>query len=182
MHAHAHPYPPAALTPSRTQQKLRRDRRTEAGSRENYARACGCVRRHVQARKVVSRGWEFGLPRVPTPSYCTRILTLPEPRAHTVDWQPPKQRVGQREKERVRGGERWEEERERNERGHVSFRAEVSFGNTYRVSQRELGAGVLCGTRFESERLTVISFCALCFATAALGSRVLIVLGNRFGF
>jgi len=41
------------------------------------------------------RGWEFGPWRVPIPSYCARILTLPEKGETRREW-------GRREKERAR--------------------------------------------------------------------------------
>lgn len=63
------------------------------------ARARGSLCRYVASARSC-RGWEFGPWRVPIPSYCARILTLPEPGGR-----PGSRRVGETQGER-KGSER----------------------------------------------------------------------------
>lgn len=111
----------------------------EGGKKERRARSgfrwlCAGMCKRARSR----RGWEFGLPRVPTPSYCTTILTLLPERPTAVRRRPRDGWGGEGERERVGG----------RERGHcVSFQS-VSFGNTYRVSPQDSADGLRLGNLF----------------------------------
>lgn len=114
----------------------REKKRGERTARSGFRWLCAGMCKRARSR----RGWEFGLPRVPTPSYCTTILTLLPERPTAVRRRPRDGWGGGRERERESGRP--------SERGHcVSFQS-VSFGNTYRVSPQDSADGLRLGNLF----------------------------------
>lgn len=80
----------------RERERARKERKKE---RSGFRWLCAGMCKRARSR----RGWEFGLPRVPTPSYCTTILTLLPERPTAVR---PGGGWGGRERERERVGGR----------------------------------------------------------------------------